>query len=619
MQEKRQYVRMKTVFPVEFTVLDERGEKSSGHLLQGFTRDVSAGGLCVELKSFAKETEADFSRPKAALSLSIDPPFAHHPIEALGIVAWFKKTGPAYTLGVSYTQIDPKARRRIIRYAKNLIWAPRVVVIFGFILLAVAAGLFFNEGKLLRENKQLVNELIKSAEKRSDVTSKLVEIQNAKFKLSADLAAAHQTITSLELEKQKDLAERLKNIESGQARLESTYRDMEKSESGTSLAALRQMYGWLKTHRNLKTGLVASFEGDPSLENVAFTYDLMLACQTFLLFGDTEEARTILSFYDTKARMEEGGYFSAYSIVDGQMAESLVQTGPNVWVGITALQYQARVKDKRFVGLATRIGDWLIIRQDSEGGLQGTAHSNWYSTEHHLDAYAFFGMLYQTTGDVKYQEAQDKVFAWIRKYAYSITEKRMLRGKGDATIATDTFSWAVSAIGPETLKKFDFDPEAIMEYAEEQCKVTVSYTQPDGKISRATGFDFAKAQNVGRGGIISCEWTAQAIVSYQVLGRYFAAAGNGEKARFYGDKAGYYLSELQKLIITSPSKIGQGRGCLPYASADNADTGHGWRTPKGTRTGSVSATAYGIFAWTGFNPFDLKHEVDIEKSGPESA
>ena len=273
------------------------------------------------------------------------------------------------------------------------------------------------------------------------------------------------------------------------------------------------------------------------------------------------------------------------------------------------------MKDGKYKGLARRIGDWLIQNQDPEGGLKGGPQFSWYSTEHNLDAYAFLGMLYEVTGDAKYHDAQEKVFRWLRKYAYSMTERRMNRGKGDATIATDTFSWAIAAIGPETLKAAEFDPEEIMDFAEKQCRVTVSYRRPKTHIvNKVTGFDFAKAQNIGRGGIISCEWTAQMIVSYQVLGDYFAAQHDKEKAVFYRDKANFYLSELQKLIITSPSKIGKGRGCLPYASSDNAETGHGWRTPKGMRTGSVSGTAYGIFAWTGFNPFDLKSRIQVEKA-----
>lgn len=634
---------MKTVFPVEFTVLSGDREERSKHLLQGFTRDVSASGLCVELKSFGKQTEKELSEEGAHLSLSIDPPFSRSPIRAVGRIAWMRKSieSPSgrYFIGVDYTEIDEKARRRLVRYASRLVLAPRAAAAAGAAMLLVIGGLAVHDQTLLHENRSLVSQMIQDAERKSDVASKLVEIQNAKLALSRELDRARDKIQGLQsktveleaqtaeqkqsfdrelqssYEKQKDIAERLKSVESGHARLESAYADIQRSGSVTASAGLHQMYDWIKSHRHAKTGLVASYEGDEALDHVAFVYDLSLATQVFALFGDMESAGRILDFFNDAASQTGGAYFNAYDVRDGSPVESQIHVGPNIWIGIAALQYEHRAKNGRYLPMARRIGDWLIRSQDAEGGLKGGPNFSWYSTEHNLDAYAYFGMLYEITGDAKYKAARDKVFEWIRKYAYSVTERRMNRGKGDATIATDTFSWAVAAIGPETLKQYDFDPEAIMEFAEEHCKVKTDYKKPGGKSITVTGFDFAKSQNLGRGGIVSCEWTAQCVVTYQVMSRWFASKNDREKALFYKEKSDFYLSELQKLLIASPSKIGKGRGCLPYASADNADTGHGWRTPKGTRTGSVAGTAYGIFAWTGYNPFDLKNSVDVKKTG----
>ena len=106
------------------------------------------------------------------------------------------------------------------------------------------------------------------------------------------------------------------------------------------------------------------------------------------------------------------------------------------------------------------------------------------------------------------------------------------------------------------------------------------------------------------------------IVAYRILADFYRARGDAAKADATLKKAEDHLNELQKLVVTSPSPTGQGRGCLPYASIDNVDTGHGWRTPKGMRTGSVSGTAYGLFAWVGYNPLDLKknpRRVDLSQ------
>ncbi len=638
MIEKRQYVRMNTVFPVEFQVCNGTGKEGTSRLLQGFTRDVSAGGMCIEFKNFGNEEKTYFI-PNAVISLSIDTTFAKSPIRAAARIVWLKEeethSHPKYCIGIAYTHIDDKARRRIIKHAKRLIWVPRIAFSLGLLGVVLLGGLSYNNHRLVVQNQQLVHQLVEGAEKKSSVASELYELQKRRSRIDGELQKAQENVKRLEksitslntenisqktayekhlkksLEKQKTLGTELESLREGREKLKQTYQDLEKSGELTASAALRQMYEWLKSHQNLRTGLVASFEGDASLEDWAFTYDQSLACQTFLLFGDVKNAEMILNFYDKTATQQEGGFFNTYHAQVGDPVESTIHSGPNIWVGIAALQYQDRVKDGRFLSLAKRIGEWVITLQDSEGGLRGGPGLRWYSTEHNLDAYAFFSMLYSHTQDEKYRQAQEKALKWIKKYAYTMRGRALNRGKGDATIATDTLSWSIAALGPQTLKQIQFDPEGIVAFAEENCDVTVSLKKMSGKIMTVRGFDFSKAQNVGRGGVISTEWTSQMIVTYQVLAKYFNKEGDQDKAALYMDKANLYLNELQKLIITSPSRTGQGRGCLPYASADNINTGHGWRTPKGRRTGSVSGTAYGIFAWVRYNPFSADNKIEI--------
>ncbi len=578
--------------------------KTCGELLQAFTRDVSAGGLCLEVKIFEKHFEKFIQRPESRpLGLTINPTFSRTPIKASARIAWFRKkeNPPSYLIGVSYTEIDPHDRNRLIRHAQWLLWLPRVLWATGLFLIALVMGLFFHNQFLIRENQKLVNQIVESASKKSDIASQLYELQRRKILLT-DVVS-----------KQENVSLELQTIESDRQKLQSSYRALEERGRSLDSSALEKMYGWIRSHQNLRTGLVASHEGDPALEGIAYTYDQSLAAQSFILFGDLKDAEAILLFFDERAAKKDGGFFNAYDTADGRSTDQIVSTGPNIWVGIAALQYEHRAKDGRFLPLARQIGDWVLSFVDEEGGLPGGPSVNWYSTEHNLDAYAFFSMLYKETKEERYQTARDRSLAWIKKYAYSAIEKRMQRGKGDSTIATDTFSWALAALGPETLKTIDFDPEAIIEFAENNCGVTVDFIRPDGKKIQVKGFDFAKAQNIGRGGVLSTEWTAQMIVAYRVLSKYFESLKDENKAALYSDKAKFYLNELQKMIITSPSKTGQGRGCLPYASVDDADTGHGWRSPKGRRTGSVAGTAYGIFAWSDANPFDLESMKDRSK------
>lgn len=631
---------MTTVFPVELLVQER--------LFQAFTRDVSAGGMRLEIKVFDRHFEQSLERTDIRLGLTINPTFSRQPIKATARVAWMqKKDGPIprVLIGVAYTDIEEIARRRLIRHAQWLLWLPRAVWTAGVALVACLAALTVHDRMLVLENQKLVAQIVDSASKKSDVTSQLYELQRRKTLLDAEVERAREKIHKLETAMtargaqdegrqalyQKELTDivsrsegirrEIDTLQSNRRKLQSSYQALREKSRALETTALKQMVDWLESHQNFHTGLVASYEGDDKLKDIAFTYDQALAVQAYLLFGHLKNAEAILDFFEKRAAKSDGGYFNAYDAVDGRSAENAVNVGPNIWIGISALQFDhlsakggslsagqagaSGEKSGRFLPLARRLGDWALGLQDEEGGLAGGPSVDWYSTEHNLDAYAFFSMLYDETRDDRYSAARDRSLEWIQKYAYSATQGRLNRGKGDSTIATDTFSWALAAIGPARLKSLDFDPEAIMAFAEDHCAVTVDFRRPDGKVVSVKGFDFARAQNIGRGGVISTEWTAQMTVSYRLLARYFQSVGNEAKATLYTSKSDFYLSELQKMIITSPSKTGQGRGCLPYASHDNVDTGHGWRSPKGQSTGSVAGTAYTVFAWNDYNPFDL--------------
>ena len=243
--------------------------------------------------------------------------------------------------------------------------------------------------------------------------------------------------------------------------------------------------------------------------------------------------------------------------------------------------------------------------QSEDGGIKGGPKVSWVSTEHNMDAYALFNMLYELTKKKKYKQAEETAFSWLKMSAYNKPQGRFNRGKGDATIATDTFSWAIASTGPQMLKENGMDPDRIMEFAEKECRVNVQFYRPDDISTEVIGFDFAKAAHLGRGGVVSCEWTAQMVVAFRIMADYHQARGDIEKSSVYSKKAEYYLTQLSKMVISSPSPSGQGEGCLPYASIDNVDTGHGWRVAKGKRTGSVAATIYYIFAQRGYNPLKL--------------
>jgi hypothetical protein len=95
-------------------------------------------------------------------------------------------------------------------------------------------------------------------------------------------------------------------------------------------------------------------------------------------------------------------------------------------------------------------------------------------------------------------------------------------------------------------------------------------------------------------------------MSFKIMADFYYKKDMIAKARAYEMKADGYLQGLGNMIISSPSPSGQGESCLPYATQDFVDTGHGWVTPKGKSTCSLAGTTYALFAYYNYNPLELK-------------
>ncbi len=654
--EKRKYIRLQSVYPVEFHLLSLDGRKNLSDPIQGFTSDVSKGGILLSVNNLDPKLSKMLAKGQAKMELSIEIPLRARPIEAVSLVAWMsektEEERDQCMIGLSFEKIAEKDRRRLVGYALSLYRVPRLTAVALIILLAALGVERVEEINLRKQNTVLIEDLRDVLKKRSAITGWLDESKARRSALAARLETQKGDIIRLEEDK-RDLLKRdkelrvtiedmailkseLDNSREAQAALaaqlqritgdkeslqekiakiredeEARRKELEKIDISYRLlerATADNMQNWLKVHQNKKTALISSYEGDRSLGNIAFTYDQSLVAQVFMLSGDLRRAESIFNFFQYRAKKNGGSFSNAYDANTGGVIEHAVHCGPNIWLGIALMQYMNKTASREYLGLAEGIADWVlkIQNEDPAGGIRGGPNVTWFSTEHNLDAYAFYMMLAKETGKDKYKVAADKSLKWLKDNAFTGNEGRVQRGKGDSTIATDTFSWAIAAIGPALLMEEGLDPDAIMKFAEDNCVVTVDFERPNEEIVKITGFDFAKHRNIARKGVVSSEWTAQMIVSFKMMSDFYLKMGDNKKAAFYRKKGLFYMNELEKMLISSSSRTGQGAGCLPYATQDNVDTGHGWRTPHGRDTGSVSGTAYAIFAIKGYNPLKLE-------------
>jgi len=633
--ERRKYIRIDTVLPVQFRLETPDRKQVLSSWLQGFTNNISHGGICLAVNHLPADLYKLIKENKTRISIVIDLPFKKNPVNAQVSVAWIEETNNVsgqYLVGLDYEQINLQQNNLLLRYA----WArwlslPVVILCIATLSLILIFGAHLNL-QLTRKNQKLVAELVGVLKDSRLVQQKMKQISQERGILQKKITALTIQIKSIserknqqeleakgnaqelsgviaKLTQEKDsLQEKLNKLKTHEEAAQAESSRLLNKKSQLEKANLDKMLQWFKVHQNPRTGLIMSFEGDKDIAGWAFIYDQALVIDVFTEFSDFSRAKKALDFLAHNVKRENGWFFNSYYAGDGTPAEFIMHSGPNIWLGLAIAQYTQKTGDKNYLGIAEEIAQNIIKLQsaDIDGGIRGGPQINWYSTEHNLDAYAFFRMLSRITGNSRYSQAADQTLSWLVRHTYDRQDLPVKRGKGDSTIATDTYAWSIAAIGPAKLKSLDMDPDRIMDFVEENCKVEVEFHRPEGQTVKIQGFDFAPQRNVGRGGVVSSEWTAQVAESFKIMAEYYYRQGQPEKAQNYQDKADYYLAQLGNMIISSPSPSGQGEGCLPYATQDYVDTGHGWMTPKGQHTGSVSGTAYTLFAYYNFNPLELK-------------
>ncbi|HQP10908.1 MAG TPA: hypothetical protein PKV41_05945, partial [Candidatus Omnitrophota bacterium] len=538
---------------------------------------------------------------------------ANPAIKAQAKAVWLEKVrediSGKYLIGLQFSSIAPADLKRMIGYVRwirisSFLAAGALVI--SLITAAVVGGYNY---RLRRINESLVNRLIAAQQEEIEIHAAVQEIiKEGNVVLEQIEASADDP------QEQEELRTAYDQITERKDKIEDHLAVVEREKEGLQTTVLRKMHQWLANHQDPSTGLVLSAEGGGAdIKNTAFTYDQALAVQAFLMFEDHKGARQVLNFFNARAGDDFEGFHSAYHHASGDIAEAAIQSGPNIWIGMSALQYVHSTGDKYYLPLARTIADWLIAMQEKDpaGGLRGGPALSWFGIEHNFDAYAFFNMMHKITQEEKYSQARESALAWLKDNAMVSSARKYAlppddRGRGDATLATDTYAWALAALGPEKLKETGQDPEQIMQFAEEYSAAEVSYRRPSGITLSVRGFDFSPEAWRPDGGSVSSEWTAQMVVCFRILSEYFVQKGDFYKAMYYEEKAQIYLGELNKLIISSPSARGRGEGCLPHGTREKADTGHGWVTSAGTSSCSVSGTAYMIMAIKYWNPLILE-------------
>jgi exo-beta-1,3-glucanase (GH17 family) len=197
--ERRKFIRLSTVFPVSYQIIASKDRKELAEVNQAFTRDVSQGGMCLEVTNLKDELARKLEKGEAKLSLVIEVPFSTKPIGAFGKVAWIQKIKESYPnkylLGIAYELISEKERKKIVGYARALIWRPRLIAI-AFLTLVITVSFATYRG--LQEQKA-----------RQMAQQRIVSLQQERLLLEKRLEEVDQTKQTIEEQLDKVRNERL--------------------------------------------------------------------------------------------------------------------------------------------------------------------------------------------------------------------------------------------------------------------------------------------------------------------------------------------------------------------------------------------------------------------------
>lgn len=211
---RRRYIRLDTVFPVEFQVIGREKLEPISDMKEGFTRNIGMGGMGIFAKTLKEHDKEilSFVPHETKLRLIINIPLDDEPVESYATVEWIEKhPGPivdTYLFGVSHDSIDETEYGRIVNYVKWLRLKPRLIfaLIATLSIALILSIVLLSELDFRKVDKERELLVCKVTGERTEKDKAKVEV--TKVKTEVMLREAEDKTTALEANLEKIKAER---------------------------------------------------------------------------------------------------------------------------------------------------------------------------------------------------------------------------------------------------------------------------------------------------------------------------------------------------------------------------------------------------------------------------
>ncbi|MFA6913805.1 MAG: hypothetical protein WCQ83_01230 [Endomicrobiia bacterium] len=245
-----------------------------------------------------------------------------------------------------------------------------------------------------------------------------------------------------------------------------------------------------------------------TIENIENLYDQALVALSYMQMGEIEKAEEVLLAINNE------------QILFKSNLEQQQVTGEVIWVGIAAVQYKILTGSDNFDNLIQRVDNYLDkLKTSTKGGYFGTYGQSWISTEHVIDAIAYYNLktVYDSSDELKQKLTDSSKYLYEKLYIAE--EGRLKRGNGDRFAVLDVCAWGVQVLTSVKEMNSDIykssglaniDLEELLKYAEENFSVQVTYNGVE--------YNNLYRWSNEKSSPVSFEWTMQMAVSYNLIG-----------------------------------------------------------------------------------------------------
>ena len=143
--ELRKYIRLRSSFPVDFSIVRLQGDLPGLDWQQATTENVSQEGICIESTNLMEPTIKYFRDQNIFLELRLKIPPDKPYIKAVCDVLWYHMEGtddnPKFVIGLKFRSIQQKELERILWHAR-LFYSFRKIGIAVCVLIFLAVLIF---------------------------------------------------------------------------------------------------------------------------------------------------------------------------------------------------------------------------------------------------------------------------------------------------------------------------------------------------------------------------------------------------------------------------------------------------------------------------------------------